>query len=125
MVYLLHDRLSNNELEAEAVAFLEEYDRESSLRCFQSAQANWKYATNITDDNEKAKLKVSLENAAFTKEAWKNLTSKFPAWKSFKDPDLLRKFKKLTVLGTAALPDDKLKEVCTICLIALNNILCV
>lgn len=98
-------------MESQARVFLEDYELRMRDVCFQSVVANWNYATNITDETEKIKLEKSLASASFTKESWKNLTSQFGSWREFKDPVLLRMFKKLTVLGSAALPDDKLKEV--------------
>ncbi|GIY34930.1 angiotensin-converting enzyme [Caerostris extrusa] len=53
-------------------------------------------------------LEQTLEYSLFHKEAWKNATSF--AWKSFNDTLLRRWFKSLSVLGTAALPEDKLNE---------------
>ena len=91
--------------------FLEEYNTKSSEVCYQSATANWNYATDINEVNEKTKLDQSFKSATFSKESWKNITSLFPTWRDFKDPVLLRIFEKVTVLGSAALPDDELKEV--------------
>lgn len=45
----------------------------------------------------------------FLKNMWKE-TIKFP-WTTFKDPDVVKQFKLLSVLGTAILPEDKLKKV--------------
>ncbi|GFY40189.1 angiotensin-converting enzyme [Trichonephila inaurata madagascariensis] len=53
-------------------------------------------------------LEQTLEYSLFHKDAWKNATSF--AWKSFNDTHLRRWFKSLSVLGTAALPEDKLNE---------------
>ncbi|GBN98811.1 hypothetical protein AVEN_41190-1 [Araneus ventricosus] len=53
-------------------------------------------------------LEQTLEYSLFHKEAWKNATSF--SWKSFNDTLLRRWFKSLSVLGTAALPEDKLNE---------------
>jgi len=91
---------------------MDAYDRQASEKCFQANSANWKYVTNINEENEKLKLGASLEFSKFTKEFTTNLTATFNKdWRHFRDPDLLRKFKKVTVLGTAALPEDELKEV--------------
>jgi len=42
---------------------------------------------------------------------WENITAEFPDWRNFQDPDLLRKFREITVLGVAALSEEKLEEV--------------
>lgn len=91
--------------------YLLELDRKSSEKCHEASEAEWNYATDINDKNEEIKLKIGLEHARFAKEAWNNLTKTFQTWRNFQDPDLLRMFKKSIILGSAALPDDKLKEV--------------
>ena len=93
--------------------------------------AEWNFATNINAENEKKKvqafwisidwiwhlsawglqLNASLQSARFLKEIFKNFTSQFPNWKQFKDPDLLRQSKHITILGTSALPEEQLQEV--------------
>ncbi|KAK2720485.1 hypothetical protein QYM36_004387, partial [Artemia franciscana] len=51
---------------------------------------------------------AQLEYAKFQKEVWKLATSF--AWKNFRDSSIRRQFKVLSVLGRAALEDDKLSE---------------
>lgn len=94
-----------------ARSYLADYDQESSAKCHLSTLANWNYATNITEENERIKLQASLDYAQFEKESWKNLTTKFKNWRKFQDPDLRRMFKKIVDLGSAALSDDDFKEV--------------
>jgi hypothetical protein len=48
-------------------------------------------------------------DAKFAKEQWKK-TIKFP-WTTYKDPDIRRRFQKLSVLGYAALERNKLTTV--------------
>ncbi|XP_059351358.1 angiotensin-converting enzyme-like [Daphnia carinata] len=103
-------RKSKNDLESEARSYLAELDRSSSQKCYESSVAEWAYATDINDENEKVKLEVSLNFAKFSKEIWQNATTAFPLWREFKDPDLVRKFKQITVLGAPALPDDQYKK---------------
>lgn len=52
---------------------------------------------------------TNLEFGKFLKGMWKE-TVKYP-WTTYKDPDIHRQFKLLSVLGTAALPEDKMKKV--------------
>ncbi|KAG8175126.1 hypothetical protein JTE90_010533 [Oedothorax gibbosus] len=98
----------NNTNMVSAVQFLHHHDKASSEQCFKLVNAHWNYATDLTDENKKKQLEQTLEYALFHKEAWKNATSY--AWKSFNDTLLRRWFKSLSVLGTAALPEDKLNE---------------
>ena len=80
-------------------------------KCFQAAEANWNYNTNINDVNQEKQLNASLEYSKFAKISWQNLNSKFKSWSNFKDPDLKRRFKKSTVLGSSALPEEDLVQV--------------
>lgn len=87
-------------------------DQVASQKCYETTIAEWNYATNINSGNEKIKLEANLELAKFNKEVWKNVTnSPFRLWKNFKDQDLVRMLKKLTVLGPAALPEDEYRQV--------------
>ena len=102
------------EMENEALSHLSEMLKKASEKCFNSVTANWNYSTDINDANEKAKLEANLASAAFTKEMAKNLTIQYPNWKIFKNFDLRRMMEKSTDLGSAALPEDQLKEVLSV-----------
>lgn len=91
-----------------AVQFLHYHDKASSEQCFKLVDAHWNYATNLTEENKRKQLQQTLEYSLFHKEAWKNATSF--AWKSFNDTLIRRWFKSLSILGNAALPEDKLTE---------------
>lgn len=52
-----------NEEEARALAWIAELDEEINLKKNKGAISGWKYASNITDENEKENNKVSLELA--------------------------------------------------------------
>ncbi len=54
-------------------------------------------------------LESDAEYAKFAKAQWLE-TTKFH-WQTFKDPDLVRKFKKISKLGELALPEDKYEKV--------------
>lgn len=54
-------------------------------------------------------LAISGEFAKFSKAQWLE-TVRFP-WRTFKDENVKRQFKQLSVLGTAALPEDKYEKV--------------
>lgn len=110
-IFVAFYRKSTNDLESEAHSYLVELDQLSSQKCYESSVAEWAYATDINDENEKVKLELSLDSAKFSKEISQNVTATFPLWREFKDPDLVRKLKKITILGAARLPDDQFKKV--------------
>ncbi|XP_011631849.1 angiotensin-converting enzyme-like [Pogonomyrmex barbatus] len=70
--------------------------------------AGWNYASNLTDANLAEKLKVSAEAARVSKQMAQEVNSF--SWRDLEDESLKRQFKKLGVLGTAALPEDSYKE---------------
>lgn len=54
-------------------------------------------------------LKVSIDAANFTKSQWLE-TIKFP-WRTFKNEDIKRQFREYSMLGAAALSDEKFEAV--------------
>ncbi|KAK4008522.1 hypothetical protein OUZ56_013657 [Daphnia magna] len=96
--------------EENARAFIEEEERRLAEKCYDYTVASWNYNTNINDINQELRLNASLEYSKFAKLSWQNLNRKFKSWPSFKDPDLKRKFKKSTVLGSSVLPEDVLAQ---------------
>nr|AMO02511.1 angiotensin-converting protein 1 [Tityus serrulatus] len=99
----------DNRDEIAATQYLSAHNRILAEKCNIIVQAEWNYSTNITDENKQKLLEESSKYAEFQKEAWQNITSF--AWKDFKDPLIRRWFKKLSILGKAALPNDQLKEL--------------
>ncbi|KAF8795126.1 Angiotensin-converting enzyme-like protein [Argiope bruennichi] len=101
----------NNKNVDEALQFLRTHDQMASQIANLATIASWNYQSNLTEHNKKVMLETEQESAKFSKEAWKNATSF--AWKDFKDKNetLFRWFKSLSVLGTAALPEEKFKEL--------------
>ncbi|KAF5283057.1 hypothetical protein FQR65_LT14074 [Abscondita terminalis] len=96
------------EIESEEIrarAFLEILNEKTWKRNYKGSIASWNYASNITDFNMKEQIRISAEIAKEVKEDWVEL-KKFN-YESFNDYDLKRQFKKYSILGTAALPDDK------------------
>ncbi|CAG0895205.1 unnamed protein product [Darwinula stevensoni] len=104
--------------EAAAWSYMKDYNVEASEVCNRNALVNWAYATDLTEANRQAVLAESLVSARYAKEAWKNVTSF--QWKKFRDPELKRLFKSLSILGTAALPDDKFTRVNLSSVLVLN-----
>lgn len=90
---------------------MEEEDRRLAEKCYEYTVASWNYNTNINDINQELQLNASLGYSQLVKISWQDLNSKFKSWPSFKDPDLKRQFKKSTVLGSSALPEDILLQV--------------
>jgi len=91
--------------EEEARNFMEFLNRETARRANLVTQAEWDYESNLTNETLHKKLEMAAEFAKFEKEQWQEVV-KFP-WKNFQDPLLRRQFKKFSILGTAALPEDK------------------
>ncbi|KAI0233168.1 Angiotensin-converting enzyme [Lamellibrachia satsuma] len=75
---------------------------------FETTEADWNYATNITEDNQQQKLLREEKLAAFAKEAALN-ASHFK-WQDFSN-NMKRQFKKITDIGTAILPENKLNQM--------------
>lgn len=91
--------------EAEGRSYMEYLNREYGNKSNLAVKAEWQYATNLTDNNLQYKLNVSQKIAKFKKEQWLE-TIRYP-WKTYQDKELKRMFKKYSVLGAAALPDNK------------------
>lgn len=106
-------RNSENYLESKARSYLEALDDVTSQICYETIIADWNFETNMNSENERIQVEKNLEQARINKEIYKNLTNNplFHQWKNFKDPDLLRKVKKLTDLGVTSLPEDEYRQV--------------
>ena len=63
----------------------------------------WNYASNLTNENLAEKLKCSAEGANVTKHIIQ-IVNDFP-WRDLKNESMKRQFKKLSILGVAALPE--------------------
>ena len=70
--------------------------------------AEWAFETNITDETEKIKKDANYKSEQLDKKYWK-VAQAFDITK-IKDQDVKRKIKFLKNIGTAALPENKLKE---------------
>jgi len=101
--------VSIEEEEYEARNFLILLNRESEKDANRAALANWNYASNLTEENLKAQLDVTKEIAKNEKEAWKRVIQF--NWHRFSDYSIKRQFQKYSVLGDAALPEDKLTNL--------------
>lgn len=95
--------------ESVAKKYMEEVLAKLSGERYVVSEANWGYATNITDETQEAKSKAELAFAQLLKDIALPLFDY--DWKSFKDEDLKRKIKKMVKLGEALLPKEKFEEL--------------
>lgn len=100
---------SNTDYDA-ALQFLQENDAVAQKMANKVGIASWNYQSNLTEPNKKKMLDMQLEEAKFAVATWENATSF--AWKDFKERNatIYRWFKQLSVLGIAALPEEKLQK---------------
>lgn len=87
-----------------AKQFLEKINNEHAEWSNKYTLADWDYASNLTSENLANKLNTSTEAAQYFKSAWKKV-NEYP-WSDIKDPNVRRQFKKFSVLGRSALPED-------------------
>lgn len=64
-------------------------------------------------------LKLSAEFAAWEKQQWQELVKY--QWQNYQDPLLRRQFKKYSILGTAALPEEKRSRVNEVSVVVYNE----
>lgn len=77
----------------------------------QSANAEWKYVTNLKNTTARDYAEeLNIVVANFDKKQWKQYIRHFDV-ESIKDPLVKRQLNILNVIGAAALPEDKLKKV--------------
>lgn len=79
---------------------LEEYQR--------LANAEWNYQTNLTEPNKKHLLDTETVIAESLKKQWDEVI-KFK-WQGFRDNDIKRQFKMLSILGPAILSEEKFQR---------------
>ncbi|XP_033184105.2 angiotensin-converting enzyme-like [Bombus vancouverensis nearcticus] len=91
-----------------AKQFLEKINNEHAQWSNKYTLADWDYASNLTSENLANKLNTSTEAAQYFKSAWKKV-NEYP-WSDIKDPNVRRQFKKFSVLGRSALPEDSYQE---------------
>ncbi|ENN74047.1 hypothetical protein YQE_09338, partial [Dendroctonus ponderosae] len=103
---------SIEEEEYEARNFLILLNRQTERDANRASLAEWAYASNLTEENLNNKLAVSSEVARNVKEAWQRVIQF--NWQRFSDYSLRRQFQKYSVLGVAALPEEKFKQLETI-----------
>ncbi|ODM92909.1 Angiotensin-converting enzyme [Orchesella cincta] len=83
---------------------------QASFWVTRNSVADWDYETDLKNDTARnTSEQVSIEGAIFHKKVW-NTVIKNVDYKSFKSEGLKRQLEKLSVIGLAALPEDKLME---------------
>ncbi|XP_069122365.1 angiotensin-converting enzyme-like [Argopecten irradians] len=101
--------------ESEGRLFLQEYDAKAGIVYNKNVKASWNYNTNITDENLKTMTAINLEAAEFANEVARNISTRFPNWKTFTDPDIKRQFGGLVDIGFAAINDtEKFRSISTL-----------
>ncbi|CAG0893955.1 unnamed protein product [Darwinula stevensoni] len=96
--------------EQEAQLFMDLLDGEYSIECNKQMVARWDYITDATEEHLEAMEEANVAYAEFKKSAWQNVTSsEFDNWETFSEP-LRRRFQKLRVAGTSALPSEELLQ---------------
>ncbi|CAB0000702.1 unnamed protein product [Nesidiocoris tenuis] len=99
---------ANNNL-GEALQFLREYDNEASSMCTRVTEAQWLYATNITEQNRKRMVDALSLQAKLDRVSWQKVIQF--SWSSLPDPMARRQLQMLALKGRAALPQEKQNEV--------------
>ncbi|XP_053870375.1 angiotensin-converting enzyme isoform X2 [Malaclemys terrapin pileata] len=94
--------------EAQAKAFLAEYNSTAEVVWNAYSEASWAYNTNITDHNKQIMLEKNLEMSAHTLKH--GMQARQFDYSDFQDQSVRRVLKKLSDIERAALPELELKE---------------
>ncbi|TRY62716.1 hypothetical protein TCAL_12900 [Tigriopus californicus] len=84
------------------------YEVEMRAKFETYTQKDWEYNTNINDDTSQGSLDASEEVSKYEKESWNQYVTQFNT-STFSDPVLKRRLDMMAVLGTPALPEDRLQ----------------
>lgn len=96
------------ELEQRARDLLDQLQVENQRKCRGSSLVEWEYASNVTDETLARVLEFRLAYAEFEKR--RRMKVNEIDWHRLNNSDMRRQFKKMSLLGTAALSPDKLKQ---------------
>ena len=94
-------------LEARATAFVDRAERELEANAIVSTFASWNYESNLTEANQAVSLAAAEKSGMLTKRLGKEAQG-FDL-SQVQGQDVKRKLKLMANLGTAGLPDEKLK----------------
>ncbi|KAK7092762.1 uncharacterized protein [Littorina saxatilis] len=96
--------------ETAAQEWLEEYDKEAKDVVSKASFLAWNYATNVTDENQRAQVKGDLVFAQWQQK--KAAEVEHYDWKHFADDTLVRQFRSAADIGTSAMKNQtKLKQL--------------
>ncbi|NXJ81114.1 ACE enzyme, partial [Trogon melanurus] len=98
--------------EAQAKAFLSEYNSTAEVVWNAYSEASWAYNTNITDHNKEIMLEKNLAMSKHTLEY--GMRARQFDFSDFQDESVTRILKKLSVIERAALPESELQEYNTL-----------
>jgi len=99
-----NSQVAAEDLTQKAKDMLERMDNLYAKWNHKQSIAGWNYASNLTDENLAEKLNVSATAARVIKQVAEEVND-FP-WRELQDDNLKRQFQELSVLGTAALPEE-------------------
>ncbi|CAH0599911.1 unnamed protein product [Chrysodeixis includens] len=102
-------RMGVNTNSAEASQFLREYDREASGMCYRVTMSQWRFVTNITENNRRRMLEELALSSKFERLSWRKAAA-YDA-NRLSDPQGRRQLLKIVMGSRAALPDDKYSEL--------------
>ena len=97
-----------SELEAQALAFVQDAEKQLEADAIEATFASWNYESNITEHNQQISLAAAKKSGLLTKKLGKEAQA-FDLTQ-VKDKDVKRKLKLMKNLGTAALPNAKLER---------------
>jgi len=97
-----------SELEAQALAFVEDAEKQLEADAIEATFASWNYESNITEHNQQISLAAAKKSGLLTKKLGKEAQA-FDLTQ-LKGEDVRRKLKLMKNLGTSALPDAKLER---------------
>lgn len=95
--------------ESKARIALEKCEKRIQQAKTNQIQASWTYSSNLTEYNQLKKSQATTEYAAVAKAVAQELRQY--DYQAFRNADLKRRFKRLTKLDYAILPEDKLKQL--------------
>ncbi|XP_063595383.1 angiotensin-converting enzyme-like [Penaeus indicus] len=101
-------KVSHLVLESAAREFLLKQDLRYSRECKQAVTASWNYHTNVTQKNKQELEEAQQRFSEWTKESWEEARKWGSLLPYFRNTDIARQFKLLSILGAPALPKAEL-----------------
>ncbi|XP_027216250.2 angiotensin-converting enzyme [Penaeus vannamei] len=101
-------RISHLVLESRAREFLYKQDQRYSYECKRAVTASWNYHTNVTRQNKEDLVEAQERFSDWTKQSWEEARRWTSLLPYFRDTEVTRQIKLLSVLGAPALPKAEL-----------------